>query len=57
MMLSNIETTVAAKLRQLQELFPGGDVVSMVESDPSVLTYDYENNINVKVSCFQSRQR
>lgn len=52
LMLSNVETTVAAKLRQLQELFPEGDVVSMVESDPSVTMYDYENNINVKVNYF-----
>ncbi|CAM9221249.1 unnamed protein product, partial [Sphacelaria rigidula] len=55
LMLSNVETTVAAKLRQLQELFPEGDVVSMVESDPSVTMYDYENNINVKVECWRQR--
>lgn len=48
-MLSNVETTVAAKIRQMQELFPEGDVVSMVERDATVLFYDFEKSISTKV--------
>ena len=49
LLLSNVETTVAAKFRELQHLFPEGDVVSMVERDATVLFYDFEKSINVKV--------
>lgn len=48
-MVSNVETTVAAKFRNLQELFPEADVVTMVERDSKVLFYDVENSIRVKV--------
>lgn len=49
-MISNIETTVAAKFRCLENLFPTADAVKMVESDASVLFYDYQKGVNVKVS-------
>lgn len=49
LLLSNVETTVASKFRQLQDLFPEGDVVSMVERDATVLFYDFDKSINVKV--------
>lgn len=52
LLISNVETTVAAKFRQLQDLFPEGDVVSMVERDATVLFYDFDKSINVKVSVF-----
>lgn len=48
LLVSKIETTVAAKFQQLQDLFPGANVVSMVESDATVLLYDY-TSIGVKV--------
>lgn len=40
---------MAAKLQQLQDLFPDANVVSMVESDATVLLYDY-TSVGVKVS-------
>lgn len=49
LLVSKIETTVAAKFRQLQKLFPEGDVVSMVERDATLLLCDFES-IKVKVS-------
>lgn len=48
LLVSKIETTVAAKFQQLQELFPDANVVSMVESDATVLLYDY-TSVSVKV--------
>ena len=39
---------MAAKFQQLQELFPDANVVSMVESDATVLLYDY-TSVSVKV--------
>eukprot|EP00903_Cladosiphon_okamuranus_P008396 g8072.t1 len=54
LLVSKIETTVAAKFQQLQELFPEGNVVSMVESDATVLLYDY-TSISVKVDCWRER--
>lgn len=47
MLVSKIETTVAAKFQQLQDLFPDANVVSMVESDATVLLYDY-TSIGIK---------
>lgn len=49
LLVSKIETTVAAKFQQLQDLFPDANVVSMVESDATVLLYDY-TSISVKVN-------
>ena len=40
---------MAAKFRQLQALFPEGDVVAMTERDATVLFYDFDKSINVKV--------
>lgn len=48
LLVSKIETTVAAKFQELQDLFPDANVVSMVESDATVLLYDYKS-ISVKV--------
>lgn len=39
---------MAAKFQQLQDLFPDANVVSMVESDATVLLYDY-TSVSVKV--------
>lgn len=39
---------MAAKFQQLQDLFPDANVVSMVESDATVLMYDY-TSVGVKV--------
>lgn len=52
--MSKIETTVAAKFQQLQDLFPDANVVSMVESDATVLLYDY-TSVSVKVSLVAER--
>lgn len=49
LLVSKIETTVAAKFQQLQELFPDANVVSMVESDATVLLYDY-TSVSIKVN-------
>lgn len=39
---------MAAKFQQLRELFPDANVVSMVESDATLLLYDY-TSVSVKV--------
>ncbi|CBJ31071.1 expressed unknown protein [Ectocarpus siliculosus] len=54
LLVSKIETTVAAKFQQLQDLFPDANVVSMVESDATVLLYDY-TSVGVKVDCWRER--
>ncbi|CAM9149560.1 unnamed protein product [Ectocarpus sp. 13 AM-2016] len=54
LLVSKIETTVAAKFQQLQDLFPDANVVSMVESDATVLLYDY-TSVGVKVECWRER--
>ncbi|CAM9638144.1 unnamed protein product, partial [Hapterophycus canaliculatus] len=54
LLVSKIETTVAAKFEQLQNLFPDANVVSMVESDATVLLYDY-TSVSVKVDCWRER--
>ncbi|CAM9652980.1 unnamed protein product, partial [Ectocarpus fasciculatus] len=54
LLVSKIETTVAAKFQQLQDLFPDANVVSMVESDATVLMYDY-TSVGVKVDCWRER--
>lgn len=39
---------MATKFRQLQDLFPDSDVVTMIEKDATVLLYDFETGVNVK---------
>ncbi|CAM9803218.1 unnamed protein product, partial [Discosporangium mesarthrocarpum] len=54
-LLSNVETTVADKFRQLQELFPSADAVKMVERDATLLFYDFEKTLKIKVESWRDR--